>query len=453
MQCNEEKVCDKENNMKVLFVYPNMEKSVQEHLGIAYLSGILKHNNIETFLWDNTFETIADLKTKVKRINPDFVCLTSLSADFEYATKLAKIIKSIREVPIIIGGPHATFLPNKVISKPCFDVVVRGEGEETLLEYIKTQNQKTKGAWVKDKKKKIIYKNSIRAPPDVNKLPWPDHGMFKKHFRKKVTWVDIGKSNYGIFITSRGCPFRCAYCSSAAYQDLYESNSKVKNKKARYTRFRDIDDVIAEVKYFTKKYNMTHIYFQDETLTIDKQRIIRLCRKYKKEINLPWHAEVRPDTVNKKVLKEMADSGCELIMMGIESGSDRIRNKILKRGISKKSIINAFKWAKEAGIKTSSFNICGIPTETEEEIMQTIKLNKECGADIGKITVCNALPGTELWDFCKKNGCFVEKFPGNYYTDSNIRHERLSQKRIQELRKKFVDAMGGYTGATRKGEF
>lgn len=140
--------------------------------------------------------------------------------------------------------------------------------------------------------------------------------------------------------------------------------------------------------------------------------------------------------------------------MGVESGSERVRNQILKRGMKREAIVNAFKWAKEAGIRTSAFNICGSPTETEEEVMQTIQLNKECGADVGKMTVFTAFPGTELWDYCNKNGYFIRKrFPTNYYVDSNIKHDILTMKQLQELRKKFIDAMGGYSGATKKGEF
>ena len=126
--------------MKVLFVYTNVEKSIQEPLGLAYLSGMLKHHGIETFLWDNTFETKEDLKLKLEEINPDFVAFSCLSSDYDYMSELAQFVKSIKNVPIIVGGHHVTFKPEDVIANPFIDVIIRGEGEETLLDYVQNQD-------------------------------------------------------------------------------------------------------------------------------------------------------------------------------------------------------------------------------------------------------------------------------------------------------------------------
>ncbi|MBS3140758.1 B12-binding domain-containing radical SAM protein [Candidatus Woesearchaeota archaeon] len=431
--------------MKVLFVYTNVEKSIQEPLGLAYLSGMLKHHGIETFLWDNTFETKEDLKLKLEEINPDFVAFSCLSSDYDYMSELAQFVKSIKNVPIIVGGHHVTFKPEDVIANPFIDVIIRGEGEETLLDYVQNQDVKTLGTWVK--RDNVVYMNPMRQLPDVNKLPWPDHSMFEKHFEKKVVWVkDAPVEKYGIFITSRGCPFNCFYCSNKRMQDLYHGQ--------KFTRYRDIQDVMNELKFFIKKYNFSHVYFQDETLTTNKERIYEFCEIYKKEIGLPWHAEARVDTVDYDLLKTMADAGCEVLMMGIESGSERIRKELLGRHMSDEMIINAFQDARKVGIKASSFNICGIPTETKEDILKTIELNKKCNPAMGKMTIFNVLPGTPLEDYCNKNGYYIRrKFPTNYYVDSNIKHETFTLKELMEFRKMFVEAMGGYSGATKEGEF
>ena len=429
--------------MNVLFIYPNISKTFQTCMGIAYLSSYLKKENIHTFLWDNTFDEMHTLRSQINNIKPDFICFTALSPDYQLAVQIAHYIKSITNVPIIIGGPHATFLPLEILNESCFDVVIRGEGEETLLDYIIHQNEKTPGTYVKCDG--VIHINPMRRLPDVNTLPWPDHELFEKHFNRQATW-DNQAGNYAVFLTARGCPFKCSYCYSKGMQDLHKGQS--------YTRYRNIDNVIAEVRYTVDRFNLKSLYFIDETLTTNKARILELCEKYKKEINIPWHCETRPNTVDQEMLNAMADAGCQVVMMGIESGSDRIRNGLYNRNLSEKQIINAFHMAKKAGIKTSAFNICGAPTETREEILSTIELNKKCNVDIGKMTIFTVFPGCKLADYCKKNGFFIrDQYPTNYYIDSNLKHDVLSLEELMELRKLYVDSIGGYTGSSKKGEY
>jgi len=427
---------------KILFIYPNIEKSIQENMAIEALSANLQLNGFsDILLWDNTFDSKKELTRLVKEFSPTHICYTALSPDFEYAKEINNAIKEYHTATTIIGGPHVTFLPFEGIEH--FDVVFRGEADNSLVQYIKTSDNKTKGAWIKDGN--TIYMNELDDLPDVRKLPWPDHDLFNLHMDKKITWSKLPINTYGTFMTARGCPFKCTYCYSKGMQDLYCGQ--------KYNRHRNIHNVIMEIKYFSDRYNMDALYIIDETLTTNKKRIIDFCKEYKEVVNIPWHCETRPNAVNEEVLSAMKDAKCETVMMGIESGSDRIRNGLYKRNLSEEQIIFAFKTAKKVGIQTSAFNICGAPTETIEEMRETIDLNKRCSVDMGKMTIFNAFPGSELWDYCNNNGYYIRKqYPKNYYIDSNFQHDTLSIKQLIDLRKEYVDSIGGYSGSKNKEE-
>ncbi|MHA1979393.1 MAG: B12-binding domain-containing radical SAM protein, partial [Candidatus Hodarchaeales archaeon] len=233
----------------------------------------------------------------------------------------------------------------------------------------------------------------------------------------------------GVFLTARGCPFRCTYCSCDSLAKLYEE---------KITRFRDVDDIISEVFTITSIYEMDMVWFTDETFTVNKKRTIELCKKYKDTISVPFSVETRPDTVNEEVLVALKEAGCVTIRMGIESGVDRIRNGLYKRNMSREKILDAFHTAKKVGLKTTSYNIIGAPTETIRDIRATISLNVECGVESGKMTLLSVFPGTRMWDYCKENGYEIrESYPENYYIDSNITHETLSVDQLIDLRHEF----------------
>jgi radical SAM superfamily enzyme YgiQ (UPF0313 family) len=409
-------------------------------MGMAYISSYLKSKGIETYLWDNTFESIKELVVKVFDIKPDFICFGALSPDYKYACELARFIKKTFDIPIIIGGPHATFATNEIMADGVFDVAVRGDGEYILYNYIMTQDPHTPGTWVR--KNDVIYMNPMGELPDVDKLPWPDHEMFKRHSRKIMAW-DKSYKNVAMFITARGCPFKCTYCGCNNLHKIY--------KGQQVTRFRNIDDVISEIKTVTSMYQNDLVWLTDETFTMKKARILEFCKKYN-SIGLPFAIETRADTVNEEILRALKKAGCVLLCMGIESGVDRIRNDLYKKNVSREKLIDAFKLAKKIGLRTSSFNICGGPTETADDIRETIKLNKECEVDIGKMTIFNAFPGSELTKWCKDNGYYIrDNYPKNYYVDSNIKHDTLSIDELVGLRKEFVEAMGGFTGSEVEG--
>jgi radical SAM superfamily enzyme YgiQ (UPF0313 family) len=396
--------------MKVLLIYPNVAKTLQIPMGLAYISSYLKENGIDTFIWDGTFDTLNFLKIQVKSVEPDVICFSALSPDYTFVEKLAMELRIMTNAPFVIGGYHATFAPVSDI----FDFVIKGEAERSLLDYLEGRSSVS------------VITGEL---PDINELPWPDHAMFKRHFTKQLNWESDEHKTSGVFLTARGCPFKCTYCSCDSLAKLYGE---------KITRFRDIDNIISEVFTITSTYGMDMVWFTDETFTVSKKRTIELCSKYKDTISVPFSVETRPDTVNEEVLVALKEAGCTTIRMGIESGVGRIRNGLYGRNMSRQKILDAFHTAKKVGLKVTSYNIIGAPTETIEDIRETIALNVECGVESGKVTLLSVFPGTKMWDYCLENGYEIRKnYPENYYIDSNITHETLSIQELIELRHEF----------------
>jgi len=426
--------------MKALLVYTNVAKVLQIPMGLASISACLKKEGVDVMVWDNTFETVEEYRKKVKAFQPDYICFSALSPDYEFTKTLATMSRSLCTAKHVIGGPHATYLVSEVIHDECFDVVIRGEGETSLCELIKSDTADVPGTWVREGN--TIHMNNMGVIPDVNKMPWLDYESFKGHFNKKPSWGTLtGCSSCGTFITSRGCPFKCTYCGCESLSGLYPGQ--------KITRYRDVEDHINEIADTVHKYNLDSVWFTDETFTINKQRTVEFCNKYKEKVNLPFAIETRPNTVNEEIVDALQKANCKLVRMGIESGSDRVRNDLYKRNMSRETIIKAFKMVAASGMQSASFNICGAPTETKEEIRETIALNKECGVTVGKMTIFTIFPGSRLWSYCKEHNYFIrEGYPENYYIESNIKHDTLTLEELMDLRKEFVEAIGGFTGST-----
>lgn len=416
--------------MKVLFVYPNIIESPKDiSLGIAYLSAILKQAGHKTDLIDSTFGmTDEEIIEKANSFKPDLIAVTAASNDFHHAIHIAEILKKNSNAPIICGGYHPTIAPEEVISKEYFDIICIGEGEFALLELLNSLEngeKKTdiKNLWFKSDGK--IIKNDLRPwITNLDDLPFPDREIFD--YEKYLEW----HHNTANFISGRGCPFDCIYCINHFLKTI---------NKPPYVRFRSVDNVMAEIKDAMKKYpQITSIEFYDDTFTLNPNRVNEFCEKYPKEIGLPFIINARVNAVDREMFLLLKKAGCVRVSIGVESGDTHIRNDVLKRNMTDEQIINTFKWAKEAGIKTYSYNMVGIPFENLESIRKTIQLNRIIKPDFVGVSIFNAYKGTEAYDLCKKNGWLDEsKISTSYFQTTNVRHPEFSEKQLKKIRDIF----------------
>jgi len=382
--------------MNILFVCPNLAKEEYISLSIGYLSAYIKRAGHKVDLVDYTFGgDINDCIKKVQEFNPELVCFSLRSNEYNFCLKIAKSVKSRFDVKTVFGGAHPTVDPENTIKNKSVDMICIGEGEEALLELIEKMERgedftNTHNFWFK--KDGQVIKNSLRhLVENLDILPFPDREIFdfKQYLECRNGAMDM--------IIGRGCPFGCTYCINHILQKLYDG-------LGRYVRLRSVDNVLDEIRQITSKYDIKTIRFNDDLFTIDKDWVKEFSEKYSKEFKIPFYCNARTELITDELCEDLKNAGCVSLNMGIESGSEKLRREVLNRQNSNENIINAFKIAKKHGLSTFSYNMVGLPFETLDNISESIDLNQKVNPDFLTVSIFQPLPGTKLAEICKENG-------------------------------------------------
>ena len=385
--------------MNILLIYPNVNGQRQVQMGLASISSVLKEQGHNVDLFDTTFiinepfdDIASKLKSEMKELSPDLILVGCRSLEFDFMNKLLKAVNT-HKLPVIVGGQHPTISPEEVIGSEFVDYICVGEGEEAISDLVSALESKSDTTGIKNiwtKKSGKICRNPIRPlMQDLDKLPFPDYDLFDaRHI-----------SDQGKFETSRGCPYSCTYCINDFMQHLYGG-------VGGYHREKSVKRAVEEIAHFTKKYNFKWIFLIDETFTIKAERVKEFCRLYKEQVGVPFGCMTRPEVISEEKLIWLKESGCDGIRMGIESGNEDYRRKILDRHMSQQHIVNAFLMAKKVGIPTYSFNMVGLPNETRKDIFSTIGLNRKGRVDEVQVTLFYPFKGTRLRDYSDEHNLF-----------------------------------------------
>jgi len=422
--------------MKVHFIYTETKTwdVPNAQLGIGLMSTILKKAGHETSLshiWKKASKE--KLILEIKKEKPQLIAITSNSLEFPLVKTLTDWIKKEVKVPIVLGGFHPTLDPEGVIAHKNIDMVCIGEGEYFILDLVEALEKGKKitdipNLWVK--KKGRLYKNPPRLLiADLDRLPFPDWSIFN------YQWI-VDK-NYGVakIMASRGCPFSCTFCCNDALKKIYRG-------KGNYVRRRGVENLLEEIKLLTEKYQITAIEFTDDLFTLDPKWLKEFCRKYSQHFKLKFTVEARVDTLNKELMAALKKAGCSMIRVGVETGNEWLRNKILKKQITNTQIQKTFKTAHQIGMKTVAYNIIGFPQETSNMIKETWNFNKEISPDILVINIFQPFLGTELRDFCIRQGYLSPDASLDFdFSDTQLKLPLLSRKELLSWYEKFDDWM------------
>jgi radical SAM superfamily enzyme YgiQ (UPF0313 family) len=403
-------------------------------LSICYCASILEHKGHKVKLIDTFTDhyTLKKLFEKIRSNHPDVLVIDTITTTSKLCLELAEKVKETLNIPILLMGQHPTVLPETFLFKNTpIDVCIIGEPEITISELLgKLENKgykKVNGIAFFDKRKnRFIKTRPRRLISNLDVLPFPKHslymnGKYNFHFpmllRKKM--------KIGFMLTSRGCPYNCIFCSPA----LRVSYGK------KY-RARTAKNVVDEIEYLISEFGVNAIYFQDDNFLYDSERVKRICNEIiKRKLEITWSAQGRVDNINKNLARMMKKAGCSSLSFGVESGSERIL-KILKKGTTKKQIRKAFKILKETGILTNASFMIGCPTETMEEMKETLKFAKELQPDIVQVHIFTPYPGSSIFRKLDKNIIpDFEKF--THYNDVTINLSSIPSKEVKRFHKSF----------------
>jgi len=383
--------------MKIVLIQPKHcvhPDRAFEPLNLGYLAAYLRskgYNDIAIHI--GAYES--DRKIIADAAGADVVGMTATSPMMTHAQRLAAGIKRTNpEAVVVLGGSHPSALPESTLTDQNVDVVVRGEGEETLYELVGAIGNGSGFESVDG----ISYRRGeqIRHNPDrdfaedVDKFPYPARDLLKQErfterfcqmYGERAAWV----------LSSRGCPFECAFCAS---QCVWR----------RRWRARSPENVVGEIQQLISEYGITRLNFADDTFTVKKSRVLRFCELLEKEkINISWACNVHANTVDKEVLTAMKATGCKEIWVGVESGSPQIL-KELKKDTSTQKIKDVFKISKDVGIVRRAYLMIGSPSEDLNTIKETEALVDEIEPDCAGFTILTPFPGCELYERAKAEG-------------------------------------------------
>jgi anaerobic magnesium-protoporphyrin IX monomethyl ester cyclase len=399
---------------KILLINPpQLTRYPQPPLGLAFLAAALERHDYEVRLFDMPALGLSE-KTIPKVINrerPDFVGITAMTPSMGSALNVAKKVKASDESIIVgLGGPHATVLPEKTLeAAQDLDIIIRGEGEQTIVELMKALQEGTdlmdQVLGITYRKGNCIKSNPIRPPIlDMDSLPFPAFNLLP--MEKYRLHPPFGRRTPAMpIITSRGCPYRCIFCSKSVFGKKYRANSP--------------SYVVDEILFLKQKFGIEEIKFYDDSFTLDRKRIFEICRLLKKEkIDIKWTCETRVNLVNSDLLRVMKDAGCYMIEYGVESGVQEILCN-LKKDITLKETVEAFDSTHKLGIETVAYFMIGAPEETVETISKTIEFAKKLDPDFAQFSILTPLPGTELFDLAFGDGMTIDDWGEYVYSDLN----------------------------------
>lgn len=403
-------------------------------LGLLYLASFIRKHSHEPYVIDLfslkwPLEKILDY---VHSVNPDVVGISARTVDFPQARKIAEELKSSGcNAPVVLGGVHLTALPVETMKKvTAFDYGVIGEGEVTFLELIEKIRNRQPSAGVRG----LVWRSNgqvVLNPPrpfiqDLDRLPFPAWDLLA-NFPHGYSYnaLETKRLPAASILTSRGCPYRCAFCDRGAF------GGTVRHHSAGYT--------LNMIRHLKNRYGIRDLMILDDNFLLNRRKLFQVCETMIEEkMDLNWYCLSHIKHMSEDRLEKIREAGCWVMEVGIESGCERIL-RLLRRNSTKAEIKAALRMARKAGLKVKGNFIFGLPTETRESLEETIHFALDIDISLFQQTFLTLWPGCELFQVAEKYGQVIknEGKPNSHFHISFIPYGLTREDLLRASKKAF----------------
>ncbi|HKR04404.1 MAG TPA: radical SAM protein [Bacteroidia bacterium] len=400
-------------------------------LGILYISAFLEKNGIENEIFDSTFSSFEKLKQHLLKTQPEII---GIYTNLMTKLNVLKIIRYIKETPelkktkIILGGPEVSNHAENFLNYGA-DVIVIGEGEETMLELVSCHAvldsaslNNISGIAYRNSDGEIIYTPERTKIRNIDDLPFPG--------REKVNlqyYFDAWKNRHGesavSVSTMRGCPYTCKWCSRAVYGQTY--------------RRRSASLVVDELEWIQKNYAVDTVWFVDDVFTISHKWMKEFTNEIvKRKLKIKYECITRADRMNEEIIQLLKNSGCFRVWIGAESGSQKVIDAMDRR-VKVEQVRDMIHLSKKYGIQSGTFIMVGYPGETEGDIDETLMHLRASDPDLFTITIAYPIKGTPLYEEVENN--FISQLSWENSTDRQIDFKRTYSRKYYDYAVRWIN--------------
>ena len=423
----------------VRWPHKRIDKYIEYPIYLSYTVAVIEQAGFEVSFIDAIMDelSIEAFSEQVRDMAPGLAIIETSTPSIEFDLETAAAVKRLSpQTFVALIGSHITFFDDQtLVENPKVDAIVRSEFEYTSADLARALQDggypeagaeanlaSVPGLTYRDADGKVQRNPDRPLFEPLDDMPFPARHIVKDAgYRAGI----YSGGNPTAMVSSRGCPYRCTFC---LWPDVLYGHK---------FRARSAENVVDEIEEAVRVYGHDEIYFDDDTFSIDRQRVLDICRMIQErglEKEVEWIAQCRVDTVDREMLEAMKAANCGYILFGVESGSPKMLKK-MKKGITLEQVRSAFKLTKEVGIKTQAFFLFGMPGETQETIKETIDFAKELNASSTQFAVAIPHPGTALYQECVDNGWLTSTNWADYTAESSlIETPLLSADEVEEAR-------------------